>query len=163
MFILILLLLCQPAFAEGDPRLDLLWQMATKQENDELLANTVKTVEVLNREFDLNTEALAFIHSVRAAVLPVSGFDFFTSSKELVQLTALYLEAKKEWGASVSGRKKFKRDIGTSTEREEEGDFYDFFPEFCSQRIIISGKGYSSDYYRDKYQLDHARKRFVMP
>lgn len=153
------LVFCLPAFAEGDPRVDLLWQMATKTEKREgILANTKDVVEDLRVEFNVSDEDLAFIHSIRAARLPYDGNDFFTNPKELAQLVTLYKEARGAWDAPILERKHFKVDEGMEYEVETEGDFYDFFPSYCGQRI-----GTTSNPWKQRYQTDHARKRFVMP
>lgn len=152
---------CLPVFAESDPRLEVLDAMASYRK--ELLVNKEKVKEELRVEFNLSDKGIDFLMSVREAWMPLDGVDFLGNQRELIQLVSLYLEAEKEWGLPIQERKKFTSDKGTESEKEMEGDFYDFFPQYCSNRIIISGKGQTPNFYRDKYQLDHARKRFVMP
>jgi len=62
-----------------------------------------------------------------------------------MKLVSLYLEAKAEWKKPISS------------------EFYDFFAKFCSNRVSFMGKNRTEAYYEDYYQLNHAKRRFIVP
>lgn len=111
-----------------------------------LLTNKGEIVKVLKADFGTTDEDLAFIMSIRAARIPVDGFDFFDHPTELVQLIFLYREARDEWGKPVTD------------------EFYDFFRSYASGRVRSFGsRGTSESGIEHHFQLEHAKRRFKLP
>lgn len=143
--LIIIDLTSKKSFSEETNTKDILSAILLDKNINKIHIDKDKVVSELKLEFGVQDEDIAFLSSIRAARLPVDGFDFFNSTRDLIMLTALYMEAKEKWGKAITS------------------EFYDFFVEFCSTRTVQFQKGNTISFFKNYYQTEEAKKRFKLP